>query len=69
MMTLTIRRAALVGTTRRPCTSAGHEATHPKRDGGDATGAEVVLLAVPYRPRRTPTCSSAVAAGPSWPEP
>jgi predicted dinucleotide-binding enzyme len=43
----TIGRGAIGGTLGRLWTSAGHEVTELGRDGGDATDADVVLLAVP----------------------
>ena len=47
MRITTIGRGAIGGTLARLWTSAGHEVTELGRDGGDATGAGVVLLAVP----------------------
>jgi 8-hydroxy-5-deazaflavin:NADPH oxidoreductase len=43
----TIGRGAIGGTLARLWTSAGHEVTELGRDGGDASAADVVLLAVP----------------------
>jgi predicted dinucleotide-binding enzyme len=47
MKITTIGRGAIGGTLARLWTSAGHEVTELGRDGGDASDAEVVLLAVP----------------------
>jgi 8-hydroxy-5-deazaflavin:NADPH oxidoreductase len=47
MKVTTIGRGTIGGTLGRLWTSAGHEVTGLGRDGGDATGADVVLLAVP----------------------
>jgi 8-hydroxy-5-deazaflavin:NADPH oxidoreductase len=47
MRITTIGRAAVGGTLARLWTSAGHEVTSLGRSGGDASGADVVLLAVP----------------------
>jgi 8-hydroxy-5-deazaflavin:NADPH oxidoreductase len=47
MKITTIGRGTLGGTLARLWTSAGHEVTELGRDGGDAAGADVVLLAVP----------------------
>ncbi len=47
MKVTTIGRGRIGGTLGRLWTSAGHEVTQLGRDGGDAAGADVVLLAVP----------------------
>ena len=47
MKITTICRCTIGGTLGRLWTSAGHEVTELGRGGGDATGADVVLLAVP----------------------
>ncbi|MGH3262100.1 MAG: NADPH-dependent F420 reductase [Trebonia sp.] len=47
MKITTIGRGTIGGTLARLWTSAGHEVTQLGRDGGDAAGADVVLLAVP----------------------
>jgi hypothetical protein len=47
MKTTTSGRGTIGGTLGRLWTSAGHEATELGRDGGDAAGAGVVLLAAP----------------------
>lgn len=47
MKVTTIGRGTIGGTLGRLWTSAGHEVTQLGRDGGDAAGADVVLLAVP----------------------
>ena len=47
MKITTIGRGTIGGTLARLWTSAGHEVTELGRDGGDAAGADVVLLAVP----------------------
>lgn len=48
MRITTIGRGAIGGTLARLWRTAGHEVTELGRDGGDASGADVVLLAVPY---------------------
>ena len=48
MKITTIGRGAIGGTLARLWRSAGHEVSELGRDGGDAAGADVVLLAVPY---------------------
>ena len=47
MKITTIGRGNIGGTLGRLWTSAGHEVTQLGRDGGDASDADVVLLAVP----------------------
>ncbi len=47
MKITTVGRGNLGGTLARLWTSAGHEVTELGRDGGDATDADVVVLAVP----------------------
>jgi len=47
MKITTIGKGTIGGTLARLWTSAGHEVTQLGRDGGDATEADVVLLAVP----------------------
>ncbi|MGH2861519.1 MAG: NADPH-dependent F420 reductase [Solirubrobacteraceae bacterium] len=47
MKITTIGRGSIGGTLARLWTSAGHEVTTLGRGGGDASGADVVLLAVP----------------------
>ncbi len=47
MKITTIGRGTIGGTLARLWTSAGHEVTELGRAGGDAAGADVVLLAVP----------------------
>jgi 8-hydroxy-5-deazaflavin:NADPH oxidoreductase len=47
MKITTIGRGTTGGTLARLWTSAGHEVTELGRDGGDASDADVVLLAVP----------------------
>ncbi|MGH2862278.1 MAG: NADPH-dependent F420 reductase [Solirubrobacteraceae bacterium] len=47
MKITTIGKGTIGGTLARLWTSAGHEVTELGRDGGDAAGADVVLLAVP----------------------
>lgn len=47
MKITTIGKGTIGGTLSRLWTSAGHEVTQLGRDGGDATEADVVLLAVP----------------------
>jgi predicted dinucleotide-binding enzyme len=47
MKITTIGRGTIGGTLGRLWTSAGHEVTELGRDGGDASDAKVVLLAVP----------------------
>ena len=47
MKITTIGRGSIGGTLARLWTSAGHEVTELGRGGGDAAGADVVLLAVP----------------------
>lgn len=47
MKITTIGKGTIGGTLGRLWTSAGHEVTELGRGGGDATGADVVLLAVP----------------------
>ena len=44
----TIGRGTIGGTLARLWRSAGHDVTELGRDGGDASAADVVLLAVPY---------------------
>jgi len=46
MKITTIGRGSIGGTLARLWTAAGHEVTALGRDGGDASDAEVVLLAV-----------------------
>jgi predicted dinucleotide-binding enzyme len=48
MKITTIGRGTIGGTLGRLWTSAGHEVTELGRDGGDASNADVVLLAAPY---------------------
>ena len=48
MKITTIGRGNIGGTLARLWRSAGHEVTELGQDGGDAIGADVVLLAVPY---------------------
>jgi predicted dinucleotide-binding enzyme len=48
MRITTIGRGSIGGGLARLWTAAGHEVTTLGRDGGDASDAEVVLLAVPY---------------------
>ncbi len=47
MKVTTIGRGTIGGTLGRLWASAGHEVTQLGREGGDAAGADVVLLAVP----------------------
>jgi 8-hydroxy-5-deazaflavin:NADPH oxidoreductase len=47
MRITTIGRGTIGGTLARLWTDAGHEVTTLGRDGGDVSGADVVLLAVP----------------------
>lgn len=47
MKITTIGRGSIGGTLARLWTAAGHEVTQLGRSGGDASGADVVLLAVP----------------------
>ena len=47
MKITTIGRGTIGGTLGRLWSSAGHEVTELGREGGDAAGADVVLLAVP----------------------
>jgi predicted dinucleotide-binding enzyme len=47
MKIATIGRGTIGGTLARLWTSAGHEVRELGRDGGDVSGADVVLLAVP----------------------
>jgi predicted dinucleotide-binding enzyme len=47
MKITTIGRGTIGGTLGGLWTSAGHEVTELGRDGGDAAGSDVVLLAVP----------------------
>jgi 8-hydroxy-5-deazaflavin:NADPH oxidoreductase len=47
MKITTIGRGNIGGTLGRLWSSAGHEVTQLGRDGGDATSADIVLLAVP----------------------
>ncbi|MDA0180375.1 hypothetical protein OJ997_08710 [Solirubrobacter phytolaccae] len=47
MKITTIGRGTIGGTLARLWRSAGHDVTELGRDGGDAAGADVVLLAVP----------------------
>ena len=47
MILTTIGRGNMGGTLARLWSSAGHEVTTLGRDGGDASGSDVVLLAVP----------------------
>ena len=44
----TVGRGTIGGTLARLWRTAGHDVTELGRDGGDASGADVVLLAVPY---------------------
>jgi predicted dinucleotide-binding enzyme len=48
MKITTIGKGTIGGTLARLWTSAGHDVTELGRAGGDATGSDVVLLAVPY---------------------
>jgi 8-hydroxy-5-deazaflavin:NADPH oxidoreductase len=48
MRITTIGRGTIGGTLAGLWRGAGHEVTELGRDGGDASGAEVVLVAVPY---------------------
>lgn len=48
MKITTIGKGNIGGTLARLWSAAGHEVTQLGRTGGDATGADVVLLAVPY---------------------
>jgi 8-hydroxy-5-deazaflavin:NADPH oxidoreductase len=47
MIITTIGRGNMGGTLARLWSSAGHEVTTLGRDGGDASGSDVVLLVVP----------------------
>ena len=47
MKITTIGRGTIGGTLEAVWTPAGHEVTELGRDGGDAAGSDVVLLAVP----------------------
>jgi predicted dinucleotide-binding enzyme len=48
MKITTIGRGTIGGTLARLWRTAGHEVTELGRDGGDISGSEVVLIAVPY---------------------
>jgi predicted dinucleotide-binding enzyme len=48
MKITTIGRGTIGGTLARLWRSAGHDVTELGREGGDASGADVVLLALPY---------------------
>jgi predicted dinucleotide-binding enzyme len=48
MRITTIGRGSIGGTLARLWRDAGHEVTELGRDGGDASGSDVVLIAVPY---------------------